>query len=206
MSRPTMGWTRSAGQLLAYLTLLPVAAPAQEARPIPLAELAAPGLSPSDLRLIAALRDYIPHVLRQNGTPGLNLAVARHHQIIWRAGFGYADLERKTPMTPRTVFHSGSMGKTYTATAVMQLVEQGVMELDQPVNRYLKDFQIKDPLGDREVTLRDLLTHRSGLTGNAAGSDYLPPQPLAQHVKETYGRTAFREYSGAIPLWSAKVC
>lgn len=106
-------------------------------------------------------------------------------------------------MTPRTAFHSGSMGKVYTATAVMQLVEQGVMSLDEPINHYLRDFQITNPLGDRGVTLRDLLTHRSGLAGNAAGSDYLPPKPLAQHVKETYARGTFKEYSK--PLWSAKV-
>ena len=63
------------------------------------------------------------------------------------------------------------MGKTYTATAVMQLVERGVMELDEPINKYLKEFQVINPLGARDITLRDLLTHRSGLSGNTAGSE-----------------------------------
>src|SRR5262249_11506777 len=125
---------------------------------------------PQDQQLVAVLKESIPHVLRLLGTPGLNLAVARHGQGIWEDAFGFADLERKIPMTKAPVFHSGSMGKTYTATAVMQLVEQGVLELDAPVNRYFTAFQVKNPLGGRDVTIRDLLTHRSGLAGNAAHS------------------------------------
>src|SRR6185295_19108991 len=127
---------------------------------------------PNEKALIAALKEDIPQILRLVGTPGLNLAIARRGQVIYEDGFGYADLERKIPMTAATVTHSGSMGKTYTATAVMQLVEQGVIGLDDPVNKYLKEFQIRNPLGDREITFRDLLTHRSGLNGNTAGSEF----------------------------------
>jgi CubicO group peptidase (beta-lactamase class C family) len=184
------------------LVVIPSAAPAQR-RAIPIAEIRHSSSDSADTRLIAALRTFIPQVIRQHGTPGINLAVARRGRVIWEAGFGFADLERRTPMTPETVFHSGSMGKAYTATAVMQLVERGVMALDEPINNYLRGFEIKNPLGDREITLRDLLTHRTGLTGNAAGSGYREPKPLAQHVRETYARGTFPEYRN--PLWSAKV-
>jgi CubicO group peptidase (beta-lactamase class C family) len=165
---------------------------------------AQPGPSAANSRLIAALEEFIPHVLRLHGTPGLNLAIARGGRVVWEEGFGYADLARKIPMTAATVTHSGSMGKTYTATAVMRLVERGVLELDAPVNRYLKGFTIVNPLGGRDVTVRDLLTHRSGLATNDAHSVFTKPRPLSQHVPESYARTHFKPYRNSVPMWTAK--
>jgi CubicO group peptidase (beta-lactamase class C family) len=159
----------------------------------------------SDRRLIEALRVFIPEVMRQDGAPGLNLALARRGKVIWEEGFGLADVARKTPMTPATVMHSGSMGKTYTATAVMQLVERGVMNLHDPVNRYLAGFRVTNPLGEREITVYDLMTHRSGLAGNDAGSDFTPPRPLAEHIRDGYTRATFTSYGGTVPRWGAKV-
>ena len=155
--------------------------------------------------LIEALRAFIPEVMRQDGTPGLNLALARGGKIIWEEGFGFADVAKKVPMTPATVMHSGSMGKTYTGTAVMQLVERGVMGLHEPINTYVKGFRVVNPLGDREITVYDLLTHRSGLAGNDAGSDFLPPKPLQQHVKEGYGLPTFSSYANTVQRWGSKV-
>jgi CubicO group peptidase (beta-lactamase class C family) len=157
-------------------------------------------------RLIQALEQFIPQIVRQEGTPGLNVALARGGKLIWEAGFGYADLERKLPMTAKTVTHSGSMGKTYTATAVMQLVERGVMGLDEPINTYLTEFQVTNPLGARDITVRDLLTHRSGLAGNTAGSEFAAPKPLGQHLKEDYPKPHFEWYGGhLVPRWANKV-
>lgn len=157
-------------------------------------------------RLIEALRDFIPHLLRLNGTPGMNIALARTGKIIWEEGFGYADLDKKIPMTPETVFHSGSMGKTYTATAIMQLVERGIIGLYEPINKYLKKLQIVNPLGEREITFYDLLTHRSGLTVNNAGCHFVLPKPLEQHIIDGYSQKMFKIYEGtALPRWSAKV-
>ena len=160
--------------------------------------------TPNEARLIEVLKADIPQILRFTGAPGLNLASARRGQVIWEEGFGFADLERRIPMTAATVTHSGSMGKTYTATAVMQLVEQGVLELDGPVNRYLSGWQIANPLGGREVTVRDLLTHRSGLTGNGAWSVLRDPKPLAEHVPEAYGKKQNDFYDGAVPTWATR--
>ena len=159
----------------------------------------------TETRLIEALEADIPQILRLVGTPGLNVAIARRGEVIWEAGFGFADLERKIPMTAATVTHSGSMGKTYTATAVMQLVEQGILALDAPVNRYLTGWAITNPLGGRDVTVRDLLTHRSGLAGNGAWSVLGTPRPLAEHVPAAYARERNDFYGGAVsPTWSAK--
>jgi len=159
-----------------------------------------------DVRLIKALRSYIPHVVKDKGTPGLNIALARQGKIIWEAGFGYANLEKMTTMIPQTVCHSGSMGKAYTSTAIMQLVEKGVLGLDESINDYLKDFKIVNPLGDREITIKDLLTHSSGLSSNTAHPDFKPPKPLGEHLKFRYSQKNFQSYNETlIPLWSTKV-
>jgi len=157
-------------------------------------------------RLIDALRAFVPEVMRVNATPGLNLALGRQGRLLWEEGFGFADLEDRTPMTPRTTMHSGSMGKTYTATAVMQLVEKGVMGLHDPINRHLHGFEVDNPLGERDVTVYDLLTHRSGLASNEAAPDFAPPPPLGEHLERSYGEQVQDLYYGSVvPKWTAKV-
>ncbi len=159
----------------------------------------------SEARLIKQLEADIPQILRLTGVPGLNLAIARRGGVIWEAGFGFADLERRIPMTAATVTHSGSMGKTYTATAIMQLVERGVLDLNAPVNKYLTGWSIVNPLGGREVTVLDLMTHRSGLATNAAWSTFGAPKPLAEHLPEAYKREHTDYYGGTeSPTWTAK--
>lgn len=98
------------------------------------------------------------------------------------------------------------MSKTYTATAVMQLVEQGIVELDAAVAAYLPDVGVSNPLGERPITVRDLLTHRSGLAENAAGSTFGRPVPLRDHLRQVYasGRNDYY-YGTALPQWIAKV-
>lgn len=159
----------------------------------------------TDGRLIAALRSYIPEAMRVTGAPGLNLAVARRGKTIWEAGFGLADLATKSPMTPDTVTRAGSMTKLYTATAVMQLVEQGKLDLVAPVNRYVKDLCLVNPLGRREITLLDLLTFRSGLSADTAGAAFGAPKPLGEYLRIAYGQQTLQEYGGTIASWSDEV-
>lgn len=162
-----------------------------------------------DARLIAAARRFVPEVMRVYGVRGVEVAVARHGTVIWEQGFGTANLADGVPMTSTTVFSAGSMSKTYTATAVMQLVEQGALALDEPINTYLRrgaGFEVVNPLGARDITVRDLLTHRSGLTSDAAGSELAIPAPLATYLPAQYARPMLPSYSGAsLPTWSAKV-
>jgi CubicO group peptidase (beta-lactamase class C family) len=156
--------------------------------------------------LIEATRQFIPHVMRKENIPGLNIALGLNGDVIWEEGFGYADLAHQRPMTPATVMRSGSMGKTYTAIAVMQLVEQGIIGLYQPINEVL-DFRIINPLGEREITFYDLLTHRSGLYVNTSGhSTFGTPAQLSDHLPHAYAGANQENYDGrSLPVWSAKV-
>lgn len=159
---------------------------------------------PFELRMIQAIRDYVPHVMHADGTPGLNLALGYRGRLIWEAGFGYADVAAKKKMTPETVYHSGSLGKTYTATAIMHLVDRGVIGVDDPINRHLP-FEVKNPLGDRDITVRDLMVHRSGLNGGGADGVWVKPVPLAQALEETFSRETLPIFAETQPLWAAKV-
>lgn len=93
---------------------------------------------------------------------GAAVAVVKDGKLFFAKGYGYADLENKTPVDPeQTVFRIGSVSKTFTWTAVMQLVEQGKLDLDADVNTYL-DFRIPDTY-PQPITLKHLMTHTSGL-------------------------------------------
>ncbi|HEY3812489.1 MAG TPA: serine hydrolase domain-containing protein [Caulobacteraceae bacterium] len=161
---------------------------------------------PNDLRLIEALRALIPISMRMTGEPGLSLALARRGRAIWKAGFGHADLATREAMTPDHVHKVGSISKPYVATAVMQLVEDGVLGLDQRADTHLP-FKVENPLGERAITLRDLLTHQSGLClGDAGQSRAETPRPLEEALRDAYGRDRQGAYEQTrSPTWSAKV-
>jgi CubicO group peptidase (beta-lactamase class C family) len=159
-----------------------------------------------DLRLIEAIRALVPIAMRLSGEPGLSLALARRGRLIWKAAFGFADLASQTPMTPDHVFKLGSMAKPYVATAIMQLVEQGRLGLDDRADRHLP-FKVENPLGDRPVTIRDLLTHQSGLGMPDCGDSQVEePRPLADLLEAAYARPFHRSYEEtAFPTWTARV-
>jgi CubicO group peptidase (beta-lactamase class C family) len=98
--------------------------------------------------------------------PGAVLAVVRGEDVIFARGFGVADIEKKTPVTPETPFFIGSTTKAFTATLVGMLVDEGRMQWDDAVDKHLPEFKLKvqskDP-NDR-ATLRDVLSHRTGFT------------------------------------------
>lgn len=91
--------------------------------------------------------------------PGLSVALVTDHQFRWAKGFGSADVENSVPATERTVYRLASISKTITAVAVMQLVEQGKLDLDAPVQRYCPAF----PEKPWPITARHLLAHLSGI-------------------------------------------
>ena len=94
--------------------------------------------------------------------PGLVISVVKGGDILLKKGYGLADLETKRPMSPdKTIVRIGSIGKVFTATAVMQLVEQGKLGLDDDVNHHLKDFQL-DASFPEPVRVKHLLTHTGG--------------------------------------------
>ena len=119
----------------------------------------APELTAQDVN--AWLDGFMPYALGEGDIAGAVVTVVRNGQVITERGFGYADVERRTPVDPRrTLFRPGSVSKLVTWTAVMQQVEQGRLNLDADVNRYL-DFRIPDYQG-QPVTLRQIMTHTAG--------------------------------------------
>ncbi len=96
--------------------------------------------------------------------PGAVFVVVKDGKVFFAKGYGYTDIENEKPARPdKTLFRAYSVSKSFTATAVMQLVERGQLKLDEDINKYLKRFKIKDNFAE-PVTLADLLTHRAGFT------------------------------------------
>lgn len=90
--------------------------------------------------------------------PGLALLVSRGGKIVQSQGFGLANVELQVPVKPETIFQSGSVGKQFTATAVMMLAEESKIQLDDPLTKYFSDA----PASWKEVTVRELLSHTAG--------------------------------------------
>ena len=153
-----------------------------------------------DRALISGLDAVLPELLKLNNVPGMNIALARHGEIVWEGAYGYADATRHVATTPETVFRSGSIGKTYTAGAIMQLVEQGVIRLEDPINTPLP-FEVENPLGGPEITIFHLLTHTSGLGGDSASGVFGNTRPLGETVRSNFSRDE-QPLMGAVPTWA----
>jgi CubicO group peptidase (beta-lactamase class C family) len=112
----------------------------------------------------AALDAYIETQMRELKIPGLALAIVRGGQIEYMRGYGVAD-DAGRPVTPQTPFLVASLSKSFTALAVMQLVEAGKIDLEAPVQAYLPWFQTADKEASARITVRHLLHHTSGFSG-----------------------------------------
>ncbi|HEX8335996.1 MAG TPA: serine hydrolase domain-containing protein [Pyrinomonadaceae bacterium] len=109
--------------------------------------------------LEAAVDEIAADALRVRPLPGLSVAVARGGKIVLAKGYGFADLERKVPATPETVYQIGSVSKQFTAAAVMRLVERGKVSLDDQLTKYLPDY----PTRGHRPLVRHLLHQTSGI-------------------------------------------
>ncbi len=113
-------------------------------------------------------RDYISWLIKQemkkSDVTGLSIALVDDRRIVWAEGFGWADQANAAPATPDTVYRVGSVSKLFTATAAMQLAQQGRFDIDKPLERYLPEFAVKSRFADGlPITPRSLMTHHSGL-------------------------------------------
>ena len=110
------------------------------------------------------------------------------HSASWptvgNAAFGVAGLETNVPVTAETRFQIGSLSKTYTATAVMRLIDQGRCDLDATVRTYLPDLQLMDPDVAARVTVRHLLTHTGDWWGDDASDTGNGDDAIARYVME----------------------
>src|SRR5215217_7035964 len=110
--------------------------------------------------------DYFNQTMQKRRIPGLSVAVIKNGAIVKAKGYGIANLETDTPVKPETVFELASLTKQFTATAIMMLVEEGRVGLDDIVSKFLKET----PDAWKDITVRHLLTHTSGLPG--LGKDF----------------------------------
>ena len=118
---------------------------------------------------IRVFEAWMDEQIAYRGLPGVAVGVVHDQELVWARGFGYADVERKTPVQPDTIFRMASHTKMFTATAILQLRDAGKLRLDDPVSKYLPWFQVKPAADDDPpITIENLLTHGSGLPREAA--------------------------------------
>ncbi|MGH8250834.1 MAG: serine hydrolase [Steroidobacteraceae bacterium] len=161
------------------------------------AQVAQPALPPAniatrqDYAAVARMLDaFIAHEMADKELPAFSIALVDDQQTVWAQGFGWASPGDKTPATAETVYRVGSVSKLFTDIAIMQLVEQGKLDLDAPVTRYLPDFQPHNPSG-KPITLRQLMAHHSGLVREPPVGHYFDPtEPSLAQTISSLNRTS----------------
>ena len=117
---------------------------------------------------LAGYREFIEEIIEERGVPGLAVAVVREDEIVFSEGFGYRNVETEVPITPETLFPIASVTKSFTGTAAAVLVDDGLLAWDTPVREYVRSFELYDRFATEHVTMRDLLSHVTGMTRNDA--------------------------------------
>src|SRR5215470_15514650 len=133
-----------------------------------------------------AVDTYVNSEMQKHHIPGLALLVSRDAQPIRTQGYGFSNVELQVPVKPETVFQSGSVGKQFTATAIMMLVEEGKLSLDDPLTRFFPG----GPPAWKKVTIRELLSHTAGFT------DY----PKTFNFRKDYTEAELLKIVEGIPL------
>jgi len=140
---------------------------------------------------------YVAAVMKQFEVPGMGIAIVKDGQVVLARGYGVKRLGSPDPVDANTRFGIASNTKAFTALAIGMLVEEGKLEWDAPVVNYLPQFMMWDPWVTRQITVRDLLVHRSGL-GLGAGdllwwppSTYTPPE-IMRRLRFIEPATSFR--------------
>jgi CubicO group peptidase (beta-lactamase class C family) len=121
------------------------------------------------------LDDYVARALKEFEVPGLAIAVVKDGKVALAKGYGVRKLGESAPVDEQTLFGVASNTKAFTAAALAILVDEGKISWDDPVIKHLPGFQMYDPYVTREMTVRDLLTHRSGLGLGAGDLLFFPP-------------------------------
>jgi CubicO group peptidase (beta-lactamase class C family) len=142
--------------------LLSVAAPPCHAQQPPPAAAAVPPAGALRARL-DAIEKAIDQKRRELHIPGAALVVVKDDRIVYIKGLGYKDRENRRPVTPDTLFAIGSSTKAFTAMTALMSQDENKLSLDDPPRKHLPFFRLRDPESDAKLTIRDLLSHRSGL-------------------------------------------
>lgn len=181
MSRPAV--RRLPFALVVVMTALAAVTATPSAQPAaPAARVAANPEVQGAVRLFTV---WLEGQLLYRHLPGVAVGVVADQDLVWSRGFGFADVERQTPMTPQTRFRMASHSKLFTATAIMQLREDGKLRLDDPVAKYLPWFKVKRAADDDpEITIEELLTHTSGLPREAGAHWTTFEFPTTEQLRE----------------------
>jgi len=134
------------------------------------------------------MRWFIQKQMDDNEIMGLSVALVDDQKIVWSEGFGYADKAKGIKATPQTRYRAGSITKLFTAMATMKLAEEGKVDIDKPLKRYLPAFSIKSRFGSTDgITPRTIMTHHSGLPGDWLDRMFATnPLPYTEHVNLIY--------------------
>jgi CubicO group peptidase (beta-lactamase class C family) len=149
----------------------------------------------------AFLDGVVPLQLKADDIAGATVSIVKDGKVLFARGYGYADVEKKKPVLPdETLFRPGSVSKLFTWTAVMQLAEQGKVDLDRDVNDYL-DFKIPEAYG-KPITLKNIMTHTPGFEEQIKDlfTDRPEPPPLGEYMKTHIPQRIFPP--GTIPAYS----
>ncbi len=119
--------------------------------------------------------------MKELGVPGVALGILENGQVTTR-GFGVTSVDNALPVTDGTLFQIGSISKTFTGTLLMRLVEQGKVELDAPIRKYIPTFTVKDQQASARATVRDTLTHMGGWEGDFFIDEGMGSDALARGV------------------------
>jgi D-alanyl-D-alanine carboxypeptidase len=126
--------------------------------------------------------DYIQAQMQKQHIAGLSLAVVKDGKILKAKGYGLANVETNTPATPETVYKIASISKQFLAAGIMMLAQDGKLGLDDKISKYLEGT----PEAWKDITIRHLLAHTSGLVEDPPGFDPFKPQPDTDVVKSAY--------------------
>ncbi len=164
----------------------PAPAPASTAAAVPgnPGAATAPAMTAQDVQTF--FDSLVPYAIHRADIAGGVIVVVKDGKVLFAKGYGYADVAKRTPViADRTLFRPGSISKTFTWTAVMQLVGEGKIDLDADVNRYL-DFKIPEKFG-KPITMRDLMTMTPGFEDTVHDEFVSTPQqlfPIGEYVKK----------------------
>ncbi len=137
---------------------------------------------------------YVAAEIQREKIPGLSLGVMRDEKLIYAHGYGLANVELDVPVKPETIFQTGSVGKQFTATAVMMLVEEGKIALDDRISKYLPE----SPAAWKDITIRNLLNHTSGIYDY--GSDDSTPAKKLIDLRVDYTEDEMVGHFATLPL------
>ncbi len=159
-----------------------------------------PAMTKSDVD--AWLDGYMPYALKRGDAAGAVVVVVKDGKVLTQRGFGYADVGKRRPVDPETtLFRQASVSKLITWTAVMQLVEQGKIDLDKDTNSYL-DFRIP-PFAGKPVTMRNLMTHTGGFDEVQRGLNSYDPRKIPSLGDALKRQVPYRIYApGTTPAYS----